>query len=94
MGSLRMMIQTTVPSEGVTYRRYRTCDRKKVYPTSAAGWAAVRHIQKNGNDQFPEFELRPYTCEFCHKIHVGHSNTPKSSEARSHGEVQLTFAGK
>lgn len=66
----------------VAYRKYRTCDRKKAYPNMESGWNAVRSIQRNGNDPYPDFELRPYVCAFCHQVHVGHSNTPRSSEAR------------
>lgn len=78
----RRMTQTTVPTRNDAYRRFRTCDRKKVYPSMEKGWDAVHHIKRNGNDLYPDFELRPYTCEFCDRIHVGHSNTPRSSESR------------
>lgn len=89
LGHIKRMIQDTVQTNHVGYRKYRTCDRKKVYDDMETGWRAVHHIQKNGNDQFPDFELRPYDCEFCGQIHVGHSNTPKSSEAR----VRAALAG-
>lgn len=79
---IRRMEQVTVPTAHLAYRRHRTCDRKKVYDSEEAGWAAVRYIQHNGNDPFPDFELRPYLCIFCGQIHVGHSNTPKSAETR------------
>ena len=82
MVAFRQTVNDKTPIACVAYRQYRTCGRKKVYDSMGAGWGAVRHIQKNGNDQFPDFELRPYVCEFCNQIHVGHSNTPKSTEAR------------
>lgn len=71
----------------LAYRKYRTCERKKVYPSMEAGWGAVANIQSNGNDAFPDFELRPYTCDFCDKIHIGHSNRPRSSESRLRSEA-------
>lgn len=79
--TLRRMVQNTIATPSA-YQKFRTCSRKKVYPSLPAGWAAVRHIQRNGNDPFPDFELRPYTCVFCNQIHVGHSNTPKVIEHR------------
>ena len=81
-GRLKRMVQNTVPTPNMAFRRFRTCDRKKVYENMAAGWKAVQYIKRNGNDLYPDFELRPYECEFCGKIHVGHSNTPKCTEAR------------
>lgn len=78
----RPMDWNVAQTRHTNYQEYRTCKRKKVYANKGAGWAAVRHIQKNGNDPYPDFELRPYQCDFCGAIHVGHSNTPKSSEAR------------
>ena len=89
-GVLRRMVHNTVETAGVAYRKYRTCDRKKVYRDMEAGWGAVQSIQRNGNDLYPDFELRPYVCEFCHKIHVGHSNTPRSTEARIRAQVTAT----
>lgn len=82
MSTLRRMVHNTVPTGSTAYRKHRTCDRKKVYPSMEKGWDAVRHIQQNGNDHFPDFELRPYECSYCQEIHVGHSNTPRSSESR------------
>ena len=90
--SIKRMIQDTVGNAGVAYRRYRTCDRKKVYRDMEAGWQAVQSIQRNGNDPFPDFELRPYTCAYCHRIHVGHSNTPKTSEARIRARIAALAA--
>lgn len=87
MGQIKRMVQTSITTNHTAYRKHRTCDRKKVYESIAAGWGAVHHIQKNGNDPFPDFELRPYVCEFCNQVHVGHSNTPKSSEARRRSEL-------
>ena len=87
---IKLMIHNTVETPPVAYRRFRTCDRKKVYADMQAGWNAVRSIQRNGNDPYPDFELRPYECEFCHKIHVGHSNTPRSSEARMRSKAAQT----
>lgn len=81
-GELKRMVHNVAPTRNEAWRRFRTCDRKKVYPDMEAGWRTVRYIKANGNDLFPDFELRPYVCEFCAKIHVGHSNTPKSSEVR------------
>lgn len=78
----RRMVRNTVPTRNEAYRRFRTCDRKKVYRDFVSGWLAVAYIQANGNDIYPDFELRPYTCEYCGKIHVGHSNTPKANERR------------
>lgn len=82
-GQIKLITHNTVSSNPAPYRRYRTCDRKKVYDSMDQGWGAVRHIQKNGKDLYPDFELRPYECEFCHQVHVGHSNMPKSSEKRT-----------
>lgn len=88
-GQLKRMVQNTVPTRTGAYRRYRTCDRKKVYPDMETGWRSVRYIQSLGKDLYPDFELRPYVCDFCGKIHVGHSNMPKSSEARLRGDHEL-----
>lgn len=78
----KRMTHNQASTKAEAYQKHRTCDRKKVYPSYGEGWKAVRHIQRNGNDPFPEFELRPYLCAYCKKIHVGHANMPKSSEAR------------
>lgn len=100
MGQFKPMVHNTVPTPP-KFRQYRTCDRKKVYGSKAdlpgamkIGWGAVKHIQKNNNDSFPDFELRPYVCEFCGEVHVGHSNTPKSSEARMREEAAKHSAQK
>ena len=82
VSQIRLILHNTVTTLPTAYLRHRTCDRKKVYGTVQEGWAAVRHIQRNGNDLYPDFELRTYMCEFCGRIHVGHSNTSKSSEAQ------------
>lgn len=86
-GTIKLMDRNTVPSPSA-YQRYRTCDRKKVYPSMEAGWRAVKYIQHNGNDRFPDFELRPYLCAFCGRIHVGHSNIPRITEQRLKAESQ------
>lgn len=81
-GRIKRMVQNTVPTRNEAWRQYRTCDRKKVYPDEEAAWRAVRSIIANGNDLYPDFDLRPYRCDFCALIHVGHSNTPRVTEQR------------
>lgn len=89
---IRRMFHNTIVTKPIAYRRHRTCDRKKVYGSMPEGWGAVRHIQRNGNDLYPDFELRPYVCEFCGEIHVGHSNTPRSSELRAKMTLHVACA--
>jgi hypothetical protein len=79
---IKRMVCNTVPVGNIAFQRFRTCERKKVYPDMKAGWSAVNFIKANGNDPYPDFELRPYECKYCGNIHVGHSNMPKTSEAR------------
>ena len=83
---IKRMVCNTVPVGNIAYQKFRTCDRKKVYPDMKDGWSAVNFIKANGNDPYPDFELRPYECHYCHQIHVGHSNMPRSSEARLKGQ--------
>ena len=91
---IKRMVCNTVLVGNIAFQKFRTCDRKKVYTDMKAGWSAVNYIKKNGNDPYPDFELRPYECHFCHQIHVGHSNMPRSSEARlraqEHGPDTMT----
>jgi len=91
-GQFKRMVQNTVPTPNLAFRRFRTCDRKKVYENMAADWQAVAHIKANGKDFYPDFELRPYECTYCGSIHVGHSNTPKSTEARMRAQEQSVSA--
>ena len=79
---IKRMVHNIVPLGNIAFQRFRTCERKKVYIDIKAGWSAVNFIKKNGNDPYPDFELRPYECKFCGKIHVGHSNMPRTSEER------------
>jgi hypothetical protein len=79
---IKRMVHNTVPSGNIAFQRFRTCERKKIYADMKAGWSAVNFIKKNGNDPYPDFELRPYECKYCGQIHVGHSNMPRTSEAR------------
>lgn len=81
MGPIRRMGQNTVPTPS-QYQRYRSCDRKRIYPTVDDAWAAVESLKEKGKDPYPEFELRPYICQFCRRIHIGHSNTPIAVEQR------------
>lgn len=85
---IKRMVQNTVPTHHDAYRRFRTCDRKRVYRDFESGWKAVQSIQANGNDHYPDFELRPYTCDYCGKIHVGHSSAPRVTEQRIRSTVK------
>jgi len=79
---IKRMVHNTVPLGNIAFQRFQTCERKKVYVDMKAGWSVVNFIKKNGNDPYPDFELRPYECRYCGQIHVGHSNMPRTSEAR------------
>ncbi len=76
----KRMVHNLITTRSTAYIMHQTCDRKKAYKTLEDGWDAVHHIKNNGNDKFPGFELRPYECPYCGKIHVGHSNRPRSTE--------------
>lgn len=55
----------------------RSCRFKKVYETPEAAQSAVDSIKRTGNDNRPQFELRPYKCDICFAFHVGHNSRNK-----------------
>lgn len=86
----RRMVHNQSPTKSEAYQKHRTCDRKKVYTSYGEGWKAVRHIKKLGNDSYPQFELIPYLCRYCRKIHVGHTNNPTMQQQPHQSPQHLT----
>lgn len=50
----------------------RSCKTKKQYETPESAQGAVDSIKRTGNDNKPNFNLRPYKCDTCFAWHVGH----------------------
>jgi hypothetical protein len=60
------------PTNPPDYRKFRSCELKREYPSKEEAEQALKNLRNSGRDLKPHRPLNTYQCDFCHKFHVGH----------------------